>query len=236
MHEHARIYIPVCIDMQIPLASGNTSAHIFRIILKVHGEQRLRGTQMANTVINGFTLLGIWQQFRRSIIANRHIMEVPDEISTHVNQTVIVCIRCNLLVIHAGITRGNAVGQLFLMQQLHCPNDLLIGSLSAAAVRGNLVPLQRNGRNKVLHAQHFIGKLFINQCRIRKAKEYTIIMLFAQPNQIILSRQRLTAGIDIHICTKFLSLCYDVIDRFERKIQFMSVFCSPASGTVQVTG
>ena len=61
-------------------------------------------------------------------------------------------------------------------------------------------------------------------------------MLFAQPNQIILSRQRLTAGIDIHIDTQFLALLNNAVNLIKGKIQLIAILGSPTSGAVQIAG
>ena len=38
--EHTGIDIAVGVDVEVPAASGNAAAHIFGVILEVHGEER----------------------------------------------------------------------------------------------------------------------------------------------------------------------------------------------------
>ena len=159
-------------------------------------------------------------------------MEIPDEVCAHVDQTVVIGIRGNGFIVGTGIAGGNAIGQFFLMQQFHCLDHFLIGAFSPAAVRGGLIALQRDGRNKILDPQHFVGKIFVDQSGIGKTEEHAVIVLFTQADQIFLPHQRFAAGVDVHVNAQFLALPDDAVDFIKGQIQLVPVFCGPAAGAM----
>ena len=87
--KHAGIHIAIGIDVQVSAATGNAATHIFSIILKIHGKQRLCPAIVADSVIDFRPLLRCWQQLWRGIIAYRHIVEIPDKICALFDQAVI---------------------------------------------------------------------------------------------------------------------------------------------------
>ena len=60
-------------------------------------------------------------------------------------------------------------------------------------------------------------------------------MFSAKFDDIFLSYHRLSACHHVEINAQFFTLCYDRIHILKRKIQFVSIFCCPASCTMQVT-
>lgn len=115
MDEHARVNIAVCVDMQISASAGNAALHILSIILEIHSEQRLFCTKPADRMINIFSLLRGQQKIRRCIIANRHVVEEPNEVSAQVDQMVIESLVGNGLIICAGVASGDTVKQFLLL-------------------------------------------------------------------------------------------------------------------------
>ena len=60
MDKYARVYVTVCIDMEITSSTSNTSTYIFCIILEIHTENRLGLTEFTDLMIHFLTLLWIW--------------------------------------------------------------------------------------------------------------------------------------------------------------------------------
>ena len=89
MNKHAWINIAVCIDVEVSAASGYTALYILCVVLEVHGKQRFCSPVMTDATVGLCPLFRIWHQFRRSIISYRHVVEIPDKVSAHINQAVI---------------------------------------------------------------------------------------------------------------------------------------------------
>lgn len=68
--EHTGIDVAVGIDVEVSAAPGNAPAHIFAVVLKVHGKQGLGGADFPDAVVHRFPLLRIGHQRRDSIIAH----------------------------------------------------------------------------------------------------------------------------------------------------------------------
>ena len=116
MNKHARIHVAICVDMEVAPSASNTSADKFSIVLEIHREQGFPFAIVANPAINHLPLFRIRQQLRCGIIANRHIMEIPNKVSAFINHHIIVFFRCDCIVVRAGITTGNTIHEFFLMK------------------------------------------------------------------------------------------------------------------------
>src|SRR5699024_3899363 len=79
MNKYTGLHIAPGVNMEIPSAACDTSSHVFRIVLKIHRENRLRISKLTNSVVHLCTLIRSWQKFRRRIVSHRHIMEEPDK-------------------------------------------------------------------------------------------------------------------------------------------------------------
>ena len=86
--EDTRIDIPVRVDVQISASAGDAAANISSVILEVHHEQRVVVTELINASVHFDSLLRSRKQGYIRVISDRHIMEVPDEIDTGLNQLV----------------------------------------------------------------------------------------------------------------------------------------------------
>ena len=60
--EHTGVHVAVDVDVQIALSACDAAAHIFRVILKIHGEQRLFRPQPTDAAIDRLALPGGGQQ------------------------------------------------------------------------------------------------------------------------------------------------------------------------------
>ena len=61
-------------------------------------------------------------------------------------------------------------------------------------------------------------------------------MHLTQLNEIRLSHQRLAAGVDIHIGTKFLALPDNRVNSLQTEIELVSVLSCPAAGAMHIAG
>ena len=145
-------------------------------------------------------------------------MEVPDEVGTHFNQAVVVCFGGDGFKVDPGVAGGNAVEQFLPVQQLHGLGGLAVNTLTPAAVGGLLEAFQGNGGDEVLHPEHFVGKLLINEGAVGKGQENAVTVLFTQTNQVVLAHHGLTAGVDVHIDAHVFALTDNVVDFLEGQV------------------
>ena len=75
--KHAGIDVAVGVDMQIAPPSGDTSAHIFAVILEIHRENRLLSADITDLMIHEFPLFRGRQQLRDRVVADGHVVEIP---------------------------------------------------------------------------------------------------------------------------------------------------------------
>ena len=108
MNKYAGIHIPFGIDMKISSATGNASAHILSVILKINSEKCFRLSELTQLMIHKFSLLRRWQQFRNGIISNWHIMEIPYEECTPLNHLIIEFFAADAIQILTGVATGNS--------------------------------------------------------------------------------------------------------------------------------
>ena len=95
-------------------------------------------------------------------------MEKPDKECAGLNDHIVKFLTADILKIGAGITGGNAKGQMMLLQQSHgCP-DFFINSLTSSAVIGLLEALKADGRDKVPDPQHILTKRLVDEGAIGK--------------------------------------------------------------------
>ena len=107
--ENAWIHIAVCVDVHIAAAPGDAAAHELRIVLEVHSEQRLAGAVITDSAINLLPLLRRRQELGTGVITDGHVVEIPDEIGTLLDEHVVIFFRSNGIPVDAGIAGGNAV-------------------------------------------------------------------------------------------------------------------------------
>ena len=161
-------------------------------------------------------------------------MEVPNEVRAHPNEAVIVLLRGDGLKVRSRIARRNAVEQLALAEKVHRVRRLAVNAVTAAGIGRFLKALERDGRDKVLHAQHVVGELFVDERAVRKGEEDAVVVLFAELDEIRLADERFAAGVNVHVNAHVLALTDDVIDLVKGEIELVAVFRSPAAGTVEV--
>ena len=122
------------------------------------------------------------------------------------------------------------------LEQVHGVDDLLIGAVAAAGVSGLLEALDADDGHEVLHAQHVLAELLVDEGGVGEAHEDGVVMLLAELNEVVLANQGLAAGVDIEIGAHFLALLDDAVDLVEGQVQLVAVLSSPAALAVQVAG
>lgn len=77
VNEYAGLHIAFGVDVQIAPPTGDTAAHIFRIVLEIHGEDSFALAEFSNPVVHFFPLLWGRQQLGSRIVAHGHVVEEP---------------------------------------------------------------------------------------------------------------------------------------------------------------
>ena len=222
--------------MQIPPPPGDTAPHVLAVVLEVHDKQRLGPAVAPDPLVHLLPLLRGGHQLRGGVVANRHIVEVPGELGPPFHQLVHKFLRADGIQVGAGVAAGGAEGQLPGLQDLHGPADLLEYALAPAAVGGLLEPLHADGGDEVLHPEHLTGKILVNEGGVGKAQEFTVLVLVAQGDQVVLAHQRLAAGVDVDVNPQLFALHDDIVDLVEAQVQTIAVLRRPAPGAVQIAG
>ena len=61
-------------------------------------------------------------------------------------------------------------------------------------------------------------------------------MFFTETDQVFFADKRFTTSVNVHIYAKFFALSDNIVDFVISQIEFMTIFSSPTSSTVQITG
>ena len=236
MDEHAGVHVAVGVDVQIGASASDAAADELGVVLEVHREERLLGAVAADAAVHLGALLRRREKLRRSVVSDGHVVEVPNEVRAHPDEAVIVLLRGDGLKVRSRIARGNTVEQLALAEKVHRVRRLAVNAVTAAGIGRFLKALERDGRDKVLHAQHIVGELFVDERAVRKGEEDAVVVLFAELDEIGLADERFAAGVDVHVNAHVLALTDDVIDLVKGEIELVAIFRSPAAGTVEIAG
>ena len=110
--EYARVGVAVCVDVQVASAAGDTAADKLAVVLEIHGEDRLFAANCAYAVIHFAALLGVRQQCGYGVVADRHVVEVPDEIGAPLNHLVDEFVIADGIEVLACVAAGKAERQV----------------------------------------------------------------------------------------------------------------------------
>ena len=234
--EDTGVHIAVGVDMQIAPAAGDASAHVFRVVLEVHGKDALPGAHLPDPAVDLGPLLGLGHQLGSGVVAHGHVVEEPDKVRAQINDLVVELLAGDVLIVDAGIAGGDAEGQAMALQQGHRVRDLLIHALAAAAVVGLFEALQADGGDEVLHPQHILAELLVDEGGVGEGQERGVAVLLAQGDDVLLAHQGLAAGVNVQIDAKLLALGDDGVDLVKGQIELIAVLRRPAAGAVQVAG
>ena len=120
--------------MQVAAAAGDASADILAVVLEVHGEDRLGRADFADAVIHVLALLRVRQELRRGVVADRHIVEIPDEARAEAADVVDIGVGGDGINVRAGVAGRNAERQMLGLKQLHGVGRLFKHAVAATAV------------------------------------------------------------------------------------------------------
>ena len=123
-----------------------------------------------------------------------------------------------------------------LMHQIHRCKCLVIMSCTSSSIIAFFESFNADRNEEVTDSEKILTEFFINQSAISKCMERNILMFLTEADDVIFTDQRFSTGKQVSIDAKLLSFCDDLIHRFIRKIQLVSVFCCPTSSAVQVAG
>lgn len=120
------------------------------------------------------------------------------------------------------------------VQQIHGGLHLGVGTLASTSVGGGLIALGRDCRDEVLDADHLLAELLVDERGVGEAQERAIRMGLAEPDEVVLSHQRLTARVDVDVNTEFLALADDGVDLVVAQVELVAILRRPATRAVQV--
>ena len=238
MDKYTRLCVTICIDMEVVSSSCDTSAYKFTVILEIHSENSrtmLHITDLSYTVLHINSLFRIQKQINRSRISNRHIVEIESITTALFYKHIDKFFAGNTLVVCTCIADRSTKHKTMLFQQIHRMHNLAIDTFSTAKVINFRFSFYAQCKIQVSDLLHLFAECFIDKGTIGICKEYTVIMFPAKFNDIFFSYHRFSTGHHIEINTEFFTLCHDRIHIVKRKIQFIAVFCCPASCTVKIT-
>ena len=180
MDKRAGFDIPVGIDMEVRTSSSDASANKLAVVPEVHGEDRLRFAVFANLVIHELALLRRNHQIRNRIFADRHIGKQPHEFRAKRDHFIDIRFASDHFRVRARIAAGDTKRQFLSAQNLHGFYDRLVRSCASSGIGCLLEPFHADCRHKILHAQHLICKVFVNERSVGKRKECAVWMRGAQ--------------------------------------------------------
>ena len=176
------------------------------------------------------------QQGGDSPVAYRHVVEEPDEQRPRVDDLVEIRLARDVLPVGAGVAGREAEGQPVALEQGHGVLHLPVDARAAAAVVGLLEALEADGRDEVLHPQHFLAERLVDQGAVGEGEELAVGVLLAQGDDVLFADERLAAGEDVHIGAQALALRHDGVQLLQRQVEAVAVLGGPAAGAVHVAG
>ena len=239
MNKYTRIYITICIDMQITASSSYTSSNILAIILEVDAEDRLaagKAADLAYTLDHVLTLFGIQHQVNVSTIADGHIVEVPVEANTMADEHIHEFIAGNSLVVGGSVADAGTKQQAVHFHDVHSVNNALEHAFAAAAVGGIIQALNGQEESHVADFLDFLAESIVDQSTIGEQVEHGALVLGSQLEQILLAAGRLTAGAHVPVDAQRLALGDDAVHILKAEVQAVAVLGSPAALAMQVAG
>ena len=239
MNEDAGFHIAVRVDVAVVLAAGDTAVYHLTIVLEINGEDRKAGliaADFADSVIHIFALLRIQKQGSGGLVSDRHVVEVPGEVHTLVDQHLQELIACDGLVVDRGVADRGSDRQMMLAQDIHGMHDLVEAAIAAAAVVCLGKALDGDGGNQVADPEHILSELIVDQRAVGENHKIGSVVLLAELEDICLAGGRLAAGHDPCVNAELLALRDDGIELLIGQALGMAVLCSPASGAVHVAG
>lgn len=172
MDEYTRLHISRCVDMAVPLSSGDTALRKFAIILEINDKSFLailQASDLTDFVFHIYPLLRRQQQICGGIHAHRHVMEVPRKDTALLNEHIQKFIAGHIQIVLAGIANEHAKGNFIGVHQLHGMDRLVKMARSSSAVIGLLEVLNAHGHKEITHSEQLPAERIVNEYAICKA-------------------------------------------------------------------
>ena len=167
--EHTGLHVAGRIDVQVAPATGDATTHELAIVLEVQGEDGLGLAYATVEAVEALAVFGRGHEGGRSVLAHRPVGEDPSEQRALLDKPVEVLVACHGRRVVVGVANGNAKGQPMAVQQIHGSFHLGVGTLAPAPIGGGLVALGRDGRDKVLDANHLLTELLVDERGVGEA-------------------------------------------------------------------
>ena len=187
-------------------------------------------------MVEQFAVVRRGHELGRRALAHGHVGEDPGEERPFVDEPVEVRVGGHGVRVVVGVADGHAEGQPVAREKIHGRVHLGVGARAAPPVGGRFVALGGDGRHEVLHADHLLAELLVDERGVREAQKRAVRMGLAQPNEIALAHEGLAASIDVHVHAEFLALADDGVDLVVGEVQGVPVLGGPAAGAVEVAG
>ena len=141
-------------------------------------------------------------------------MEEPGENTAFADEHIEEFVACYRQIVLTGVAYGNSKRYMILMHQIHGVKSFFIVTAAAAAVVALLKALNAHGEEKVAHSKQIVAEFLIYESSVGESVEGDVLMLFAQPDYVVLADERLAAGEEIGVDTELLAFGDDFIHHF----------------------
>ena len=223
--------------MAVDSAARDAAAGKLAVVLEVDAVQLLAARYAANfahAVFHIRPLLGGQKQRRVRILPNGHVVEIPREDAALGNEQIQKFVARNDLIVFARVADGYAEGNAVAAHQVHRGKRLLEVPVAAPAVVCVFKALDAHRDEEVAHTEHFLAEFVVNQRAVGKGVEGNIAVLFAEPDNILLAHERLSAGKQACMRAELFALGQNAVHFLECEALLVTVFCRPAAGAAHV--
>jgi hypothetical protein len=232
--ERARLDIAVGVDVHVAASAGDAAVDVLAVVPEVHRENRFGIAEFANLMIHEFALFRRHHQIGGSVDTDRHVREEPGEFRALLHHPVKIRFAADDIGVGTRVAARHAKRHLVFTQEVHRVAQARKGALAATRVGRFLEALDADGRHEVADANHLFTEVLVDQGAVREGQEHTVLVAFAERDDVVLAHHRLAARIDIEVNAELFALLNDVVQRFERHAHFVAVVRGPASDALQV--
>ena len=163
-------------------------------------------------------------------------MEVPAETDALLNLHIQEFVGCDCLEILCCVADRCPEEAAVRLQNIHRLHDARKDTITAAKIIDLGEAFQGNGEAQVSDLADLLRKLIIDQSSVRVGVELTVMVLFAELQDVCLADKRLAACEHVKVYAKLLALRDDAVQVLEAQVQLVSILGRPAASAVQVAG
>ena len=169
--------------MTITSSTCYTAMYKFAVILEVYCKKffsAFPSSYFSYSVIHIFTLFRCKQEICGSLIADRHIVEIPSIFYTFFDKKVYKVVGSNSLIVFACITDWCSEKKFMLFKQIHSMHCFFKMTCPTTSVILFSISFNTDRRHKVTYTKHFLTEILIYKSTVCKCAEHTVIMLFTK--------------------------------------------------------